>query len=357
MKNSCSAVRTTIAELPVKLVRYRMFGSDVMTSASSPREASSLLTMWWRRLRARTWRARHGWRRASARAPRSRGAPAIGSRSLVRPASSADRRRPLIGRGNDRLRRRSAASEATVRHRLRCRERLPIVQGPSCAIATIELPARPAVRRRPAPRRRRRLSAGGGGSTFCSNSSRICSNDRPSAEAGGGGGSTFRASSSTVRCRSGSLRASARAARYCVSASVKRSLPMMDFGDAANRGEVFRRALAERVRARRAPSSRSLSSISARPSVTPSREVTGMKFEAGAADVDRFLKVAGAPALLGELREGDRRRVLWTRRRRSSIRWLSAIGYGNGDACSLSCPIRPRLSVTARCTNTCYAPE
>src|SRR5229473_1709407 len=52
MKYTRSAVSTTIAELPVKLVRYRILGSDVTTSASSPREASCSRTAWWRRLSA-----------------------------------------------------------------------------------------------------------------------------------------------------------------------------------------------------------------------------------------------------------------------------------------------------------------
>src|SRR5579862_6717486 len=39
MKWTRSAVITTIAELPVKLVRYRMLGSDVTTSASRSRTA------------------------------------------------------------------------------------------------------------------------------------------------------------------------------------------------------------------------------------------------------------------------------------------------------------------------------
>src|SRR5258708_12952777 len=52
MKYTGSAVSTTIAELPVKLVRYRILGSDVTTSASSPREASCSRTAWWRRLSA-----------------------------------------------------------------------------------------------------------------------------------------------------------------------------------------------------------------------------------------------------------------------------------------------------------------
>src|SRR5437667_12669595 len=53
MKWTWSAVSTTIAELPVKLVRYRMFGSDVTTSASSPRAAIAARTASCRRLSVR----------------------------------------------------------------------------------------------------------------------------------------------------------------------------------------------------------------------------------------------------------------------------------------------------------------
>src|ERR1700730_17150883 len=52
MKCKRSAVSTTIAALPVKLVRYRMFGSDVTTSASRDRAAQASRTIWWRRLSA-----------------------------------------------------------------------------------------------------------------------------------------------------------------------------------------------------------------------------------------------------------------------------------------------------------------
>src|SRR5438874_4719981 len=50
MKWTRSAVSTAIAELPVKLVKYRMFGSDVTTSASSPRAAIAARTASCRRL-------------------------------------------------------------------------------------------------------------------------------------------------------------------------------------------------------------------------------------------------------------------------------------------------------------------
>src|SRR5215471_13836459 len=52
MKWTPSGVNTTMAELPVKLVKYRIFGSDVTTSASSPRAAQSSRTARCRRLSA-----------------------------------------------------------------------------------------------------------------------------------------------------------------------------------------------------------------------------------------------------------------------------------------------------------------
>src|SRR4051812_11653781 len=52
MKRSRSALRTTIAELPVKFVEYRMFGSEVITSASSRFAARDWRRIWWRRLSA-----------------------------------------------------------------------------------------------------------------------------------------------------------------------------------------------------------------------------------------------------------------------------------------------------------------
>ena len=85
---------------------------------------------------------------------------------------------------------------------------------------------------------------------------------------GGGGGSTSASRSATVRCRSGSFRASASAARYCASASAQRAAAMMDFGEPADRGEIFRRAAAARARARSARRRARSSSTSARPSVT-----------------------------------------------------------------------------------------
>src|ERR1700722_12513073 len=52
MKCRRSAVSTTVAALPAKLVRYRMFGSEVTTSASRERAAQAARTVWWRRLSA-----------------------------------------------------------------------------------------------------------------------------------------------------------------------------------------------------------------------------------------------------------------------------------------------------------------
>ena len=146
-----------------------------------------------------------------ARQRRRRGLSGAARRQSPADVSVPERRRPAATVGSDRPD--LAASD----------RRGAIRQAPAAA-------AQPAARPAAAAR-------------FCRNSSCICSNDRPSADAGGGGGSTWRASSSTVRCRSGSLRASASAARYCASAWRQRALAMMDFGEAADRGEIFRRAL------------------------------------------------------------------------------------------------------------------
>src|SRR3954471_7932381 len=63
------------------------------------------------------------------------------------------------------------------------------------------------------------VTGGVGGAPIARNSLVSCSNDRPSSVPGGAAGSTCRASSATVCCRSGSLRASDSAARYWPSAS------------------------------------------------------------------------------------------------------------------------------------------
>ena len=119
---------------------------------------------------------------------------------------------------------------------------------------------------------------------------------------------------------------------------------MMDFGDAANGGKVFRRAL-ENVFELDERDVEIVELDQRAAERDPSREVTGMKFEAGAADVDRFLKVAGAPAFLGELREGDRRRVPLDPA--SKIVNPLAVGHRYGTVTVLAVvPIRPRLSVT-----------
>ena len=113
----------------------------------------------------------------------------------------------------------------------------------------------------------------GGGASF-KNSDCICSNERPSADAGGGGGSTLRASSATVRCRSGSFFASASAARYCASASA--SSPRRSWISATPRiAARFSGALLRTVVSSVRPASSSFSSMSARPSVTRAERYPG----------------------------------------------------------------------------------
>ena len=84
--------------------------------------------------------------------------------------------------------------------------------------------------------------------------------------------------------------------------------PMMDLGHPADRGKIFRRArehpielalsLVELVQFEEGPSERD-----------PRGQIAGVKGEAGAADVDRFLALTGTPELFGELRKRNRRRI------------------------------------------------
>jgi hypothetical protein len=80
------------------------------------------------------------------------------------------------------------------------------------------------------------------------------------------------------------------------------------------------------------------------------RQVPGVKFEAGAADVDRFLEVAGAAAFLGELGEGDRRRVpLDPASKVIDPLTIGHCGYGTVTV-EVVVPERPSVSVTVNRT-------
>ena len=220
-----------------------MFGSDVTTSASSPRAASSRADGLVAAAKRGAGRVRHGWRRATARAPRSSqslvqrsrrftvhgryairtardGATGVRDRRSLRRArkrpatlgrvarfwrTTPERRLPPARRTSSQLARLATAGSAAVDCSSAAGSRLP---GRQLLRSTAD--GSRSVRRQPA------------GATD-SDSSCIWSNDRPSA--GSGRGSAARAgasSSSTVRCRSGSLRARASAARYCASASAGR---------------------------------------------------------------------------------------------------------------------------------------
>ena len=83
---------------------------------------------------------------------------------------------------------------------------------------------------------------------------------------------------------------------------------MMDLGQAADRGKIFRCArehlvelalrLVELIQFEESPSERD-----------PRGQVAGVNGEAGAADVDRLLALPGPSELFGELRKRNRRRI------------------------------------------------
>src|SRR2546428_9692133 len=84
---------------------------------------------------------------------------------------------------------------------------------------------------------------------------------------------------------------------------------MMDLGQTANRGEILTRALEHQLEL----ALRIVQLIQFEEGASErdaSGEVGGGNLQAGAADVDRFLKLPGAPELLGELRKSNRRRIL-----------------------------------------------
>jgi hypothetical protein len=84
--------------------------------------------------------------------------------------------------------------------------------------------------------------------------------------------------------------------------------PVKDFGDAADGGKVFRGALEDELQL--APGFVELAELEeGAPHGDASREVAGMKGEAGAARADRVGVLTGAAILFRELGEGDRRRV------------------------------------------------
>ena len=84
---------------------------------------------------------------------------------------------------------------------------------------------------------------------------------------------------------------------------------MVDFGEAADGGEVFRRALEHQLEL--ALRVVELVQLDERAAERDARgEIPGMQPEAGAADVDRFLVLPGAAAFFGELRKRNRRRIL-----------------------------------------------
>src|SRR5471032_438884 len=84
---------------------------------------------------------------------------------------------------------------------------------------------------------------------------------------------------------------------------------MMDFGERADGREIFGCALEDVLELDEAGVE--VVQLEQRAAERDARgQIGGMELEAGTADVDRFLVEAGAAAFLGELREGDRRRIL-----------------------------------------------
>ena len=88
----------------------------------------------------------------------------------------------------------------------------------------------------------------------------------------------------------------------------EQSAPVLDLGQPADGGEVFRRALQDEIEG-----GLRLVEVIQLDQGAPERDaggqVSGVNREAGPADLDRFLMLSSAPAFLGELREGDRRRI------------------------------------------------
>jgi hypothetical protein len=89
----------------------------------------------------------------------------------------------------------------------------------------------------------------------------------------------------------------------------KRAAAVVDFGEAADRRQVFGSALQDLFEL--GECAVEIVQLNQRSPERHARgEITGVKLEARMADVDRLLKISGAAALLRQLREGDRRRVL-----------------------------------------------
>ena len=83
---------------------------------------------------------------------------------------------------------------------------------------------------------------------------------------------------------------------------------MMDFGQSANRGEVFGSELQNIFEL--FPRVRKAADFNQRPAERDmSGEIGWMPDEAGRAGLDRFFKPSGATVFLRQRREGDRRRV------------------------------------------------
>src|SRR5712691_10574540 len=126
---------------------------------------------------------------------------------------------------------------------------------------------------------------------------------------------------------------------------------MIDLGQAANRGEIFARALEHQLEL----PLRIVQLIQFEEGASErdaSGEVGGVNFEAGLADVDRLLELPGAPELLGELRKSNRRRILLDPA--SKVVDTSVVAHGSAYGTTVTVPVvdpvRPFVSVTIRVT-------
>ncbi len=105
------------------------------------------------------------------------------------------------------------------------------------------------------------------------------------------------------------MRASSSAALYCSQRLSQVAAPVVDLGEAADRRQVFRSA-------REHPDQLGLRLVvlteldEGAPERHARRQVRRMNLEAGPARIDRLLILPGATQLLGQLGEGNRRRIL-----------------------------------------------
>ena len=117
-------------------------------------------------------------------------------------------------------------------------------------------------------------------------------------------------SSAIARSSSGSFGASSIAARYCVMRLRHVASTPMDVAQGAKRREILRRSLEHGFEF--LLRFVELAEMQQRPAEGDARgKIPGMSGETAAANVDGFLMPAEAPALFGELRKRNRRRIVF----------------------------------------------